>query len=677
MSLSLLEVVAAVRARRASLSAETVGYLLLGVADHVIAVPREIGACDVLLGAEGAVRLGSGKPGTADRPERALRELLDALLSVASTATPALLRIGRRQTAVGVDALVRELEAALIPVNRAAARRALTRLYRDTQRATQAGPLDVGSAQAWLQRAMIPSAPVPAVVPEPSIAVVETILEHVAPPSAAPAPASELPVEVFETLEPSSLAITRPPPVIEERPVFETLTRPEPVLVRAAARARADVREQEVDPLPPFVGTPPLGTFAARSVLPPLTMPGESALLLDLDEATDRMPEVAAEPLVRTAPLLDVVTAPVASDELSEELASFVADAVSEAFEPSNHAVPSAAPETVQAPAFDPDRQDLDGDFDLEDEILIVVDEDLEAFEPELASAPVLTEPLAAAEIPPVPVPLPEPEPASAEQSELLESELLEFPVTRWWSSPEPPAPTESAPIDPEPFESVVHDVPPAAIDAKGEFQLPVVPELELPPLPEFVAWPTPQPPVQVESLAEASGSALKAEVEPEVEAEEPAAEIDPRDEADFEAAAAEYAAAIDERLGEAESVAFADASALVERRILPLREVTDFAEVGWTPAPEPQEAAVPAAALAPTPAQAAEPPQAPEPERPSEPTPEPAPPRFAPRKSDVSDLLRGFAVTEARSERELCRDLKALAGVDLTPPPPGSGALR
>jgi hypothetical protein len=73
----------------------------------------------------------------------------------------------------------------------------------------------------------------------------------------------------------------------------------------------------------------------------------------------------------------------------------------------------------------------------------------------------------------------------------------------------------------------------------------------------------------------------------------------------------------------------------------------------------------------------APEPPQPAEVEQPSEPAPEPESPRFAPRRSDVSELLRGFAVTEARSDRELCRDLKALAGVDLTPPPPRSGALR
>ncbi len=47
------------------------------------------------------------------------------------------------------------------------------------------------------------------------------------------------------------------------------------------------------------------------------------------------------------------------------------------------------------------------------------------------------------------------------------------------------------------------------------------------------------------------------------------------------------------------------------------------------------------------------------------------APSRYAPRKSDVSDLVSGFAVGEGKTDREVCRDLKLLAGIDATSPPP------
>ena len=701
MSLSLLQVVAAVRARRASLSAETVGYLLLGVSDHVVAVPREIGAADVLLGEEGAVKVGAGRIAAPDRTERALRELLEALLSVASTATPSLLRIGRRQTAVGIEALVRELEAALIPVNRSAARRALTRLYRDTLRAAQAGPLDVAAAQAWLQRAMAPSAPAPAVVSEPNPPAAEPMVTTVA--------VSEVPVEVVEISRPTPIPATRPPPLpaIEERPELESLTRPEPVLVRAAVRARAEVREQLVEP-EPFAGTPRLGTFAARAVVPPPLPPSTATLFLTADEATDRMPDVFAEPvvpLVRTAPLFDVVTAPVASDELSADLASVVTNLVTSDSEPVSPVAPaveepvraeaadpvvaepaveqaadSAVAEPIDAPAPDP-LPEADGEFEIDDEIVIVVDEDLEAFEPEAVQAP--------------------------------DDDYL---VTRWWSSPDPPALSELAP---EPA-VLAEEPPPAAAVESIDAELPVVPELELPPLPDYVAWATPEaPPAQVAPAPEPETASLQAEASagPSVEPWPPqpsddayldlwesasnddayfdAWELDAdgvpdlvsdaplRDDADFEAAAATYAPLQSDAFEHADAVNPVAEPVGVERRVLSL-PATDYSEVGWTPAPEPGTAGeAPVACEAP---QAPEPPpQAVEPEATAEPSPEPepapepepTPPRFAPRRSDVSELLRGFAVTEARSDRELCRDLKALAGVDLTPAAPRVRASR
>jgi hypothetical protein len=681
------------------LSAETVGYLLLGVAEQVSGVPREIGAADVVLGDEGAVKVGVGKLADPLRTERALRELLDALLSVASTATPALLRIGRRPAIAGVEALVRELEAALIPVNRSAARRALTRLYRDTQRALQAGPFDVSAAEAWLHRVVVPptSAPTPAVVSEPTPIAVEPTPIAVEPAPVTVAPC-EVAFEIFEASPSTPIAVTRPLPEIEERPQVESLTRPEPVLVRAAARARTDVREREANREPPFAGTPRLGTFATRQALPPLVMPGDDVLLLNADEATERTPEAIVEPaspLVRTAPLFEVVTAPVVNGELSADLANVVTDVVTESDEPASPMVPAiqepvAAPavseavaeeavaeeavaeeavaeeavaeEVVAAPLPDraaaqvddapepaPAAAPVDGDFVLDDEIVIVVDEDLDAFEPESL-------------------------PASED----------DYPVTRWWSSPEPPALTES-----EPEQASFEPEEPAMVAESVLPELPSVPELELPPLPEFVAWPTPVPPAEVapapepetrapvEVSPEASAyldlweSESNDEIwEPELEDISDLTEAEPQShgDADFEAAAAGYVALqVESALESVQPVA---EPVHVECRVLPLPEAPDYAEVGWTPAPEqqPEPAQAPPAEAPPDPQPVADlvSTGAPSPE----PTPEPAQPRFAPRRSDVSELLRGFAVTEARSDRELCRDLKALAGVDMTPLP-------
>jgi hypothetical protein len=247
------------------------------------------------------------------------------------------------------------------------------------------------------------------------------------------------------------------------------------------------------------------------------------------------------------------------------------------------------------------------------------VDEDLEAFEPPPEDALQLE---------------PAPEAASADDS-----------VTRWWSSPEPPEATEDeehAVIEHEEAVGSEAELAPPLEAVAEPPELPVLPELELPPLPEFVPYePTPTPDVPAD-LADREASA------------------------EFEAAAAEFAAL---------------EGAHVEQPVIGQpapSPALDLVEKGWTPAPElpsiPDEA--PAAHASEPPSPSPEPPEAFEPAGTPEP-PEPAPPRFAPRRSDVSELLRGFAVTEARTDRELCRDLKALAGVDLTPPPPGSTTLR
>src|SRR5207344_741005 len=86
--------------------------------------------------------------------------------------TPALGAAARRKPGAGLRALVEEIEAALIPVNRAAGRRALARLAREVKRVTlgvgrNALPSTSDAAQS-MRRASSPShVSLPAVAVQP------------------------------------------------------------------------------------------------------------------------------------------------------------------------------------------------------------------------------------------------------------------------------------------------------------------------------------------------------------------------------------------------------------------------------------------------------------------------------------------------------------------------------
>ncbi|WP_438038397.1 hypothetical protein [Sorangium sp. So ce128] len=141
---TLEEVVAAAHARSASLVPETSGYLALAVSDATSRLPLRLDDRAVLLTTEGTVTVRTrGDAVAPTEAARLLRDLLARLLAVSAGSMPNLTATARPRPAHEQDpeAVARELEAALIPVNRNAARRALARLARETLRAKEAGRL--------------------------------------------------------------------------------------------------------------------------------------------------------------------------------------------------------------------------------------------------------------------------------------------------------------------------------------------------------------------------------------------------------------------------------------------------------------------------------------------------------------------------------------------------------
>ena len=125
-SVTLDEVFAVLGAKRVPLAPELAGYLVLEVAEHADPSGGDVDPKSVFVGEEGTVALVKPKrSATTGDAEASVRAMLARLLDVSGSQTPALAAASKRKSGVGLPALAEELETALVPVNRAAGRRAL------------------------------------------------------------------------------------------------------------------------------------------------------------------------------------------------------------------------------------------------------------------------------------------------------------------------------------------------------------------------------------------------------------------------------------------------------------------------------------------------------------------------------------------------------------------------
>lgn len=170
-----------------SLPAELAGYLVLGVLDALGSRCSKVAADDIYLDEDGRVDLARIESGDRETSERSCRRLLRALLEVSVSPSPALKHAALSTDECERGPLGRELQTALVPVNRGAARRALSRLYREIRRNT---------ARISNRRLVPPMAPSDAPPvgrrhdgtsqsnPSPAVATAEQLSDH--PPSVAP-----------------------------------------------------------------------------------------------------------------------------------------------------------------------------------------------------------------------------------------------------------------------------------------------------------------------------------------------------------------------------------------------------------------------------------------------------------------------------------------------------------
>lgn len=170
-SVTLEEVFAVVGTKRVPLAPELAGYLVLEVAEHADPNGGDVDPKSVFVGDEGTVALVKPRrEGATGDAEASIRSALARLLEASGSQTPALTAASKRKAGAGLPALAEELEAALIPVNRAAGRRALARLAREVKRVTlgvgrNALPASASSVEAAPARR--PSQPPVAEMPAP------------------------------------------------------------------------------------------------------------------------------------------------------------------------------------------------------------------------------------------------------------------------------------------------------------------------------------------------------------------------------------------------------------------------------------------------------------------------------------------------------------------------------
>lgn len=146
MSVTLLEVLAAACAQRTCLTAENAGFLVFSLTESLQAGPRGLRLAGVALTPQGDVCVLNGPVVDARECERELRTALRQLLQGAQRPGAGLLRVANADVR-GLKTLLVELQSALVPLNRSAARRSLARLCRDTERAQQQGHLERSGEQ--------------------------------------------------------------------------------------------------------------------------------------------------------------------------------------------------------------------------------------------------------------------------------------------------------------------------------------------------------------------------------------------------------------------------------------------------------------------------------------------------------------------------------------------------
>ena len=267
--LTLEQVISAARIRKAPLTPETAGYIVLAVADTIVVSPGVVRDRHVRIRVDGSVAVvGAERAEQPEQAERSVRQLLHRLLTVSVGSKPALLTCARRAQPAGLPHLVEELEAALIPANRDAAQRSIARLAREAAK-VPAAELAAAAEKAAEPpaRPAPPRQPRPAAQPQiPDVAAeapeVSVPIRH-AGGAVTSAPLAVLATEPEFTGHESEVAIEPPVDLRAEGDLTEVASSPVEMMDRTPSPAPADIPTDPASCAPSMPGalTPQLATY--------------------------------------------------------------------------------------------------------------------------------------------------------------------------------------------------------------------------------------------------------------------------------------------------------------------------------------------------------------------------------------------------------------------------------
>ncbi|MDC3959069.1 hypothetical protein [Polyangium jinanense] len=321
-NVTLSEVLGAASARAAAMVPESAGYLVLSLCDALGNLPIRVDPAAVTLSAEGVVAVNrQGEVLSGAEAARGLRELLGRLLAVTAGGAPGLSAVARARAQAaerGPGVVAAEIEAALVPLNRGAAKRTLARLARETARAVEAGLV---VEPAPLPAPVVVAAPVqaPVVVAAPAPAPVAAAAPAPAPVSArVAAPASVTVVDKVVSVAaipslPPDLLFTAPPsgplreatPTLQDPMSIET-TDATPLCSVDLALLEAPAESEKSSPAAAVL--PASEPVAAQAQVPVVPAVAESTLLSAREAAVELLPPAEASPAAAPVSVKDAGT---------------------------------------------------------------------------------------------------------------------------------------------------------------------------------------------------------------------------------------------------------------------------------------------------------------------------------------------------------------------------------